>query len=355
MSSFSDLLVLNAEIAALVRAGIPLELGLRRLSQTLPGRLGTQAERLAVRLESGQSLVAALQAEELTVSPLYTAVIEAAVEADRLPEALDGLVKFGRMAQEARRQISLALMYPTIVAVMGYGLFILFMTVLLPERVAHGDPFSPLRAWAEPIVFMVRDTALWWIPGIPLAIWCGLQLASHWGRHRSDGDFVMAEAGPTSLNVGFWIPGVPELYQDMDRANSTHLMSLLLQHGVPLPRALALASRATGSHELSAAYERLSTAVSSGRSLSAEVPYERRLPPIIAQLLRAGALDRDLPEALERASEIFQRRVIRRAAWLRTTLAPAFAVIIGGGTTFLFVLIFVLPLKWIFDELLQRV
>jgi len=65
-----DLIVLNQEIAVLVKAGIPLELGLRGLSGSVPSRLGHLAERLADRLSNGLSLVEALEHELPDVSPI---------------------------------------------------------------------------------------------------------------------------------------------------------------------------------------------------------------------------------------------------------------------------------------------
>ncbi len=355
MVALNDILVLNAEIAALVRAGIPLELGLRRLSQSVSGRLGALAERLAVRLESGQSLVSSIREEQWTVSPMYAAVIEAAMAADRLPEALDGLVQFGRTLQETRRQIGLALIYPTIVAVVAYGLFILFAVVVIPEAVLRWDPMSPLQAWLLPVCGAVRETSVWWIPLVPAVIFTGLMLASRFGRSSTDTEFVALEPGGRGFLAGTWIPGVPQLYRDLDRAHTSQVLGFLLQHGVPLPRSFRLVAQMTGSRSLAAAYERLAAGADLGRALASDVHFEPRLPTLIAQLLRAGAVDSALPAALQKASEIYYRRARRRAAWMRSTLAPVFAVAIGGTVTVLFTIALGLPLRWLVLELFQYV
>ena len=52
--SLDQLLALSDEMAALVRAGIPLEQGLTALGHESPGKLGSVATRLADRLRSGR-------------------------------------------------------------------------------------------------------------------------------------------------------------------------------------------------------------------------------------------------------------------------------------------------------------
>lgn len=354
MASLNDLLVLNAEVAALVRAGIPLELGLRRLSATVSGRLGTLADRLVTRMESGQTLSQAIEKEGAAVSPLYAAVVEAGLRSNRLPEAMESLVGFGRLLQEVQRRVRLALLYPLVVAVVAYGLFAVFVVVVMPRVLELWDIFSSVRAWLLPVCYQVQAAAWWWVPLLPVVIYLALRALAVVGRAWSDTSFLASEPGGQGISLGSWIPGVSSLFRDLDRAQSAQILSLLLEHEVPLPEALRMVSRLTGSRQLSAAYLRLAEGLEQGRSLPAEVHFETRLPPLISQLLRAGAMDRELPAALAIAGDIYRRRALRRADWLRITLAPAFAVLIGGGATLLMALAFGLPLRWLIQELVSH-
>ena len=58
--TLDQLVALNDEIAALVRAGVPLDRGLRSLGEDLPGRLGRFARQLSERIARGESLTDAL-------------------------------------------------------------------------------------------------------------------------------------------------------------------------------------------------------------------------------------------------------------------------------------------------------
>jgi type II secretory pathway component PulF len=352
-AALHELLLLNAEIAALVRASIPLELGLRRLAVQETGRLGRLAERIAVRLESGASLVEAVRQEGTVVSPLYAAVVEAGLRSNRLPEALDSLVEMGRTIETVRRRVWLSMMYPLVVVVFAYLLMCLFAVVMVPTAVEGWDPKSPVRDAALPFVTAVQQTAVWWIPGLPiLGLALALSVSSAcrlWGESHA----MPVARGLRGLWGGAWIPGVPTLFADLDRSHVCRVLALLLHHQVPLPDALRLAARTTESPPLGETLDRVASGLQQGRSLAAEVHVARTLPSLLSQLLRAGAADADLPAALNQAAEIYRRRAWRRVDWLRATLTPALTVFLGGAVTLLYALCFAIPLVWFYDELLN--
>ena len=125
--SLDDLICLNREIAALVRAGIPLEPALKGLSGGQGYRLRLLTDRLAERMSAGGSLAAAIAAEGPAVSPVYTAVIEAGMASGNLAQALESLAEAGQMFQETRRRIVLAAFYPLMCLALGYIIFLMFI------------------------------------------------------------------------------------------------------------------------------------------------------------------------------------------------------------------------------------
>ena len=101
--TLNDLLALNQEIAALVRAGVPLERGLADLGADMPGRLGKAAASLAERTARGESLEQALADQAVTLSPAYRAVVQAGVRAGRLPAALEAVAASAHRTAETQQ------------------------------------------------------------------------------------------------------------------------------------------------------------------------------------------------------------------------------------------------------------
>ena len=107
--SLDQLIALNDEIAALVRAGIPLEKGLTQLGREAPGRLGLLASRLADRMNAGESLGEILEKDKTTFPPVWRSVVLAGIRSNHLAAALESLSRTGRRAMELRRSIALGL------------------------------------------------------------------------------------------------------------------------------------------------------------------------------------------------------------------------------------------------------
>src|SRR6476659_4639535 len=86
--SLDQLAALSEEIAALARAGVPLDRGLTELCRDIPGRLGQVARSMGERLGEGQAVEQVVADLGSALPPAYRSVLIAGVRAGRLPMAL---------------------------------------------------------------------------------------------------------------------------------------------------------------------------------------------------------------------------------------------------------------------------
>ncbi len=145
--SVDQLIALNDEILALVRAGLPLERGLRDAGRDLGGRLRLVTEALSDRMARGESLSQALAAESDRIPKLYRAVVEAGSRAGRLSVALEGLSAYARGYVEMRQAIGLAMLYPMVVVMLAYGLFVGLSVCTSPPGSFRSSNRSAFRSW----------------------------------------------------------------------------------------------------------------------------------------------------------------------------------------------------------------
>ncbi len=87
-ATLEQLAALSDEMAALVRAGVPLEQGLEALGGELPGRSGELATLLASRMDAGEGLPQILADEDERFPPVWRAVVEAGFGSGHLCAAL---------------------------------------------------------------------------------------------------------------------------------------------------------------------------------------------------------------------------------------------------------------------------
>ena len=126
--SHDQLIALCDEMAALARAGVPLEKGLVALAEDLPGRLGKITGDVGRRLELGESLDEVLGSPKLAIPPAFKAALVAGLRSGRLAVALEGVATTLRRSNKLRQLTRASLIYPLFVVALAYVLFVFTAT-----------------------------------------------------------------------------------------------------------------------------------------------------------------------------------------------------------------------------------
>jgi type II secretory pathway component PulF len=336
--SVEELGALNDEIAALVRAGVPLERGLLQAGSDVSGGLKRITQALGSRLSRGESLGQALEAEKGAIPPLYRAVVEAGARSGRLPAALEGLARYVRSYSEARSAIGVALWYPLVVLSLAYALFLGLVMEVIPRFIGAFESLGieiikPLR-WLE----WVGELAPYWWPVWPLLL---LLLAITWWRSGAAASF---QTSSWSLIRVF--PWMRSMLSDYESAGFAELASLLLEHNVPLPQAVLLSAEATGNAAMIDGARRLAGAVERGEPAGEalrEVP-SGSFRPLLRWALAAGQDQGSLVESLRNLAPMYRKRGAFQADKLQLFLPTVLMIVIGASATLLYALTLFLPL-----------
>lgn len=339
--SLEQLVALNDEIAALVRAGVPLELGLREMGTLSGGAMGEISTALARRMHTGVSLSDALKAEEDRIPVVYRTVVEAGLRAGRLSVALEAMSNFARELIELRRQISSALVYPLIVVALAYGLFLVFTVDLIERfRETYETFHFPLHGALRWLAWVSDHIATWW--WAPPAAVIGL-IVWWWS---TGGAHILSFTG--SSRPLSWIPGVGRIGRYFQYANFAELLALLVEHQVPLAEGLRLSADATGDRRLKQAAYSMSEAVSRGD----QGPIlANEFPPFLDWVLRQAARGASPVRLLRHAAGFYRRRAVNLTNWFKLTFPMLAAIVIGGGVTTLYALALFGPLGTLLKDL----
>ncbi len=352
MTSFAEFQEFNAELAALIRAGVPVESGLAALERGSRRGLSALTQRVQTRLTEGRTLVDALRQEEGHFSEAYLAAVEAALRADELPSALDSLAQFGRTTEGIRQQIRIALLYPKIVAVMAYFLFATFLRmsfgrwfrVLEHEYGYHMTGFIGMLNW----LWQVSDV---WFLIAPVVIWIVLQILAGLASRLFAGPHAAGLSTRELIRRGFWMPGVTKVYDCLASSQVCGLLSLLIRHNVPLAEALPLVGRAATSGRFANGLMAMAGAVQNGRSLTDAVAVAD-LPWLLRETLLTLGGSPQLADGLDQAAAVYQRRALRQADLLQRYVPIVLTVFVGGGIVLIYTLSVIIPFRtMIFDVL----
>ena len=343
--TIDQLLALNEEIAALVRAGVPLERGLVVAGRDLRGRLGGIATALSRRLNSGESLPEALEGERQSIPPLYRAVVEAGVRSGQLPIALEGLAKYVRGYAEARAAIGLALWYPLMVLTLAYALFVGLVSAAVPRFVTAFDFLGLGMAAPLRLLSWVGETVPYWWPVGPILL---LFLAIAWAR---SGRAARFQAGSQSWLLTF--PWMKSILANYETANFSELLGLLLEHRVPYPSALDSRRGVDRRRAANPGCASIGRGDSRGESAAAALATidRRTFLPILRWVLATGQEQGSLVTALRNLADVYRKRAQYQADKLSVFLPTILMIAIGASATLFYGLTLFIPLTKMLREL----
>jgi general secretion pathway protein F len=110
----------------------------------------------------------------------------------------------------------------------------------------------------------------------------------------------------------------------------TRVLGSLVEGGVPLPEALAIARRSLVNTHLSAAAGRVAARVKQGAGLTASLSAEGVFPRGALSFIRTGEETAQLGLMLGRLADVLDREVRRRIDELVAVLTPLITVIMGA-------------------------
>ena len=337
--SLDELVALNDEIAALVRAGVPLERGLTGLGADLPGRLGRIAAALGERMSRGQSLVQALADERPRIPRLYAAVVEAGVRSGRLAAALEGLAVTARHMVELRALAGAALIYPLFVLALAYAMWIGFVLWFAPTVEPSYRLFeAPSADWIGRLA-ETSSTIQSWGPALPLI---ALAALAAWWRRSGRAATVQSKTAVRSFG---WVPGVRRLLHWSQAAAFADILALLIDQQVPLDEAIVLSGEASGSPALAGEAERIAGVLRRGGPLTDGLGAATSFPPLLAWLIETGQERGVLSLTLRHSAETYRERARQRADATRLLLPAALTIGVAGSTVLAYALLVFWP--WI--------
>jgi general secretion pathway protein F len=335
--SFDDLIALNDEIAALIRAGVPLEVGLEGFAGSASGRLADVSARLAGRLGKGQSLAEAIDFEGARLPSVYRAVVEAGQRSGRLPQAMESMSTFSRNLQDIRQSVSQALIYPCIVLVTAYYLFWFFLGHVMPSMdLMTFPPQGDTTDGALSVVRSVLDTvtSLGHIPPVLLVL-----LLVWWMVISKTASRTRGLAGVALRSI----PGLRGAVRYFYLANFSEMAALLLDQGVPISTAWHLAAETTGDRRLIADAEHMIAVAQRGEILSESALSATSFSPFMQWMLRSGERQGSLVASLRQVQSVYRRRALHRVEWFKVLL-PTFLTAVIGSSVLLYALALWLPL-----------
>jgi type II secretory pathway component PulF len=317
--------LLTAQVAELAQAGLPLAPGLRALGLELRrGRLARALGDMAARLEAGQPLLSAVEAQGRAFPAHLRGLLSAAAAQGHLAETMAEFVAHEQMRRDRWRQICLAAAYP---ALLLAGLLAVMMGMSWALR-----DFGRMLADFETTRPQSTLFVLWMIE---YGVWC---LAAAMGLAALSLALAMKLRRPLwPRRLAYHFPLFGPLWRWAGVEQFSRLMALFLGQNIPLPAALRYVAGALAAPDLAAACYRIATQIEAGTPLGECLARQRVFPRALVVLADWSQGTPAAMQSFQAAAEMFRRRVEIQISLVEAALPPCvFALIVlsvGGLAT----------------------
>jgi type IV pilus assembly protein PilC len=307
------LLIFSQELAALLKAGLPLVQSLDvMLERQKDPTFRRSLETIREKVRSGIALSEAFRAEGALYPPILSASLIAGERSGNLEGVLRRLGQYLRLTYALRRKAIAAAVYPILLFVMMGALLAVMVLFVIPgfrEFYSGMDVELPLltRIVMAFAVFL-RHNAFW----VVLVLVAGWVAFKAWARQENSA-IVMDR-------LLLSIPYLGRLMKMYATSQLTRTLSALLQGGLPLLNALEVAGASIGNRAMASVVSGAAHQIREGRSLTMALESTGMIDSLTLEMVKVGEQTGALGDMLNSVADFYDEE-------METSMAKALALV----------------------------
>ncbi|MGD9612266.1 MAG: type II secretion system F family protein [Kiritimatiellia bacterium] len=322
-----ELLLFTSELSDLLASGMTLGSALHALAQRLTGKAqDVIVTNLRDEVVSGSSLSGALAKWPDTFPALYVSMVKAGEASGQLPGVLERLVKHYERALAAREKVAMAMVYPLIVAFVGFGAMTFMMVFVIPRFSAMFEELGGTLPLPTRILIGLSKGLLKY--GWALAIGAVFGIAA---LRR----LLKTPAGRDWKDrLLLRLPVAGGIVRANAFANFAHTLGTLLANGVQVLQALAIVEHTVDNSIIAKAIRAAKDRVTDGSTISRPLSQDGVFPRLLTDMLAIGEESGDMAGALEHIGRRYDNDLDRAVKVFTTILEPIMMLLIAVGVGF---------------------
>lgn len=328
-----QIILFTEELSDLLGAGLQLEPALKIMeSREEDGPLKAIASNLRQRVRDGASFSAALRAASPSFGELYCSMAAAGEISGALGVILKRQAQYLKSLADLQSSVVTALIYPAFLFVAGVLVSTLFITFLVPQLAGLLKSSGKELPLPAQIMLQVGDffKEYWWVIllGVALVLYVFQQITTS-EKYRPGWDRVRLQ-----------LPLVGPILTGRFFVQFLETLANLVDNGLPLLRALELSRDATQNIYVRGLLERVIVMVGEGGSLSKALKRVGFFPPLMTDMITVGEQTGDLPLALRRTAERFDKELAKKIERLQAAIphiVTVFMAILVGMVAYMMI------------------
>ncbi|WP_298718564.1 type II secretion system F family protein [uncultured Oceanisphaera sp.] len=314
---------ITQDLAALIKAGVPLERALGIMIE-----VHDQADddvrllgQIREGIQRGQPLSVVLAEQDEGFSPFYLNMIRASEISGNLEQGLADLAVYLERSRQLKEKALSALIYPIILVLVSAVSLLIILTYVIPQfqqlfaDMGHTMPLST-RIVIGSAEFL-RTMGPWLLLALLLALIAGQRLLAQPSKRLAWDRMLLR------------LPLAGELIRRLEVARFSRSLGTLMKGGVPLLNALTIARDTVNNRLLAQTIGEAAGSLKEGKRLADPLQASGQFPPLAIQMLRVGEETGQLEEMLLKVADRYDREVESAIQRLLTILEPVLIVGLG--------------------------
>lgn len=335
-------LAFNQELAALLRAGLPILQGLEMMLERIEDPHTRQVlTEVHDQVKSGAELSEAFANFGDMFPPLYASTLKAGERSGELESVIRRFIRYLQLVSTSRKKVVSALVYPAVLVVLSIIMLSILAIYVVPSfSKFYEDLDAELPTLTQvtlAISFFLRDNLLWILGGLfVFGIFMNNWTATPKGRAFVD-------------RMRLRIPLVGQIFQLFSLSEFCRSLATLLSGGIPLVTALDTAVNAVGNSHIRTAVSPVIENVTRGEAFHESLEETAVFPHIAIDMIKVGEATGSLDEMLNSVSDYFDEAIETKVDRLLTLVEPVMLVVMGFLVALLLVSIY-LPMFGAFSQ-----
>ena len=320
--SSSLITVFSRQLASLLRSGVPILKSLRIIMDQSESRIfkAVLAD-IYKEVEDGSPFSTVLAQYPRIFPALYIAMVRAGEDSGQLPTVLLKIAEYRAKEEETRSRLRMAMLYPTLMALVGAGTIVFMFTYVMPRLMQlYNDMGQKLPIPTKILLGISAGLQQWWLGGVFALAFAGLILQR----------FAQTRQGKAAFSF-LWlhVPIIGNLILKAELARFARTLELLLKSGIPILRALSVTLPVLGNEvikgQLNSSYKELEQGGSLGRHLK----NSSVVPLFMSNLIIVGEESGKLDDALAELAQAYERDTDDAIRMMSSMLEPLLILVMG--------------------------
>lgn len=314
-----ELATYTQQFANLLNSGMPLTVALNSMthleSKGIPAEI---SKALKQEVMEGRALSDAMAKNRLVFTDLYINMVRAGEQSGALVDVLRRLADHYNRFAEVQTKFKSALIYPCVVATVGIGIVIFFMTFMLPRFLTIFDGLKVPLPMATQVLVGISHlfSAYWWVMLLLIATVVLLSkrfIATPDGRRTIDGWKLRAPVFGKVVRLNIF-------------GQFARTLSTLLINGVPVLNALKITEEIMPNVIIKEAIAKTRTAVTDGKTIAQPLAQSKIFPQLMIDLIKIGEETGDVPGALKNVADTYESELTIQLRVVTNLIEPAMII-----------------------------